>query len=308
MKWNGVLEGESGTKRKENINSKGRKAGRYMSRKSGKKTGAMEQKRMDISRKTRAFPWEPLVWKSLRLPFYCSSMTFLLIPISHRHGSIMALRRPEMDTYSGQTQGATWTRQEYHPGQESIISVKLAPSHCSYIIKTKLWPVQIITNRKKSNCLFCVSCTTGRRLICVWWVRTGVQQRRACRDVDFLQKLQCFSMKEANGGTLGERHPHPSAGTRHVCDADHGVRMDFKFLRWKQQRYYKSRQHGRKNAIIHIINKSHFYGWKMKLKRSALPGILFWSFKQNRHFLGGIFLRIICGSIQLQLLFKPTVL
>lgn len=38
-----MLEGESGTKRKENINSKGRKVGRYMSRKRGK-TGAIEQK------------------------------------------------------------------------------------------------------------------------------------------------------------------------------------------------------------------------------------------------------------------------
>lgn len=65
---------------------------------------------------------------------------------------------------------------------------------------------------------------------CVWWVCTSVEQRRACWDIDFLQELQRFSMKKANGGTLGERHPHPSTGARHVRHADHRVWMDLKLL------------------------------------------------------------------------------
>ncbi|TNN59581.1 hypothetical protein EYF80_030231 [Liparis tanakae] len=64
---------------------------------------------------------------------------------------------------------------------------------------------------------------------CGAW-RTRVQQRRARGDVDFLQKLQCFGVKETNGGTLRERHPHAAAGARHVRDADHRVRVDFKRL------------------------------------------------------------------------------
>ena len=64
----------------------------------------------------------------------------------------------------------------------------------------------------------------------VRWGRTGVQQRRACWDVDFLQELQRFSMEETNGRALGERHPHASTGARHVRHADHRVWMDFKLL------------------------------------------------------------------------------
>lgn len=65
-----------------------------------------------------------------------------------------------------------------------------------------------------------------------WRGRTRVQQRRTRGDVDFLQQLQRFCVKEANGGTLGERHPHSAASARHVCNADHRLWMDFKLLRW----------------------------------------------------------------------------
>lgn len=64
--------------------------------------------------------------------------------------------------------------------------------------------------------------------------RTGVEQRRAGGDVDFLQQLQRLGVEEADGGALGEGHPHAAAGARHVGHADHWVWMDFKLLRWKQ--------------------------------------------------------------------------
>lgn len=63
---------------------------------------------------------------------------------------------------------------------------------------------------------------------------TGVEQRRAGGDVDFLQQLQRLGVEEADGGALGESHPHAAAGARHVGHADHRVWMDFKLLRWKQ--------------------------------------------------------------------------
>ncbi len=83
------------------------------------------------------------IFKAAILPLLNDFISFLINPYLSPHGSIMALRRPETDIYSGQsreckTQGATCTRQEYHSGEESIISVKLVPFHCSNIIKTKM--------------------------------------------------------------------------------------------------------------------------------------------------------------------------
>lgn len=83
------------------------------------------------------------IFKAAILLLLNDFISFFINPYLSPHGSIMALRRLEMDTYSGQsreckTRGATWTRQEYHSGEESIISVKLVPSHCTYVIKTKM--------------------------------------------------------------------------------------------------------------------------------------------------------------------------
>lgn len=78
--------------------------------------------------------------------------------------------------------------------------------------------------------------------------RTRVQQRRARRDVDFLQQLQRLGVEEADGGALGEGHPHSAAGTRHVGHADHRVWMDFKLLQWKEGEAVNRRWRGRETG------------------------------------------------------------
>lgn len=60
--------------------------------------------------------------------------------------------------------------------------------------------------------------------------RTGVEQRGAGGDVDFLQQLQRLGVEEADGGALGEGHPHSATSSRHVGHADHRVWMHFKLL------------------------------------------------------------------------------
>lgn len=82
---------------------------------------------------------------------------------------------------------------------------------------------------------------------------TSVLERWACWDVDFLQKFQRFSMKETNGGTFWECHPHPSTSTRHVCNTDQRVWMNFKLLSNKQ--FISVTTTCEENAIIHFINK-----------------------------------------------------
>lgn len=78
--------------------------------------------------------------------------------------------------------------------------------------------------------------------------RTCAHQRRSYRDVDFLQKLQRLGVKEADGGTLGERHPHASTGTRHVCNADRRLWVDFKLL----ERDQPSAQSPGSKGVLHV--------------------------------------------------------
>lgn len=112
------------------------------------------------------------------------------------------------------------------------LSLKLVYSHFFFnIIKIKVWLIQI----KWYNRSNLASVNGKRQQSVAWWVCTGVQQRWARWDVDFLQELQCFSMKETNGRALGECHPHSSTGASHVCNADQWVWMDLKLLWWKQQ-------------------------------------------------------------------------
>lgn len=159
--------------------------------------------------------------KSLRLPFYYCLMTlifFLLIPVIHRE-TIMAFQRPEMDTYQVNLVSARNQRRRIFLCilEESIMS-------CN---KDK-------PQKMKQAC-------------------TSVLERWACWDVDFLQKFQRFSMKETNGGTFWECHPHPSTSTRHVCNTDQRVWMNFKLLSNKQ--FISVTTTCEENAIIHFINK-----------------------------------------------------
>lgn len=159
--------------------------------------------------------------KSLRLPFYYCLMTLIFFFINPCHSprdSIMAFQRPEMDTYQVNLVSARNQRRRIFLCilEESIMS-------CN---KDK--PQKI-----KQAC-------------------TSVLERWACWDVDFLQKFQRFSMKETNGGTFWECHPHPSTSTGHVCNTDQRVWMNFKLLSNKQ---FISVTTCEENAIIHFINK-----------------------------------------------------